>query len=97
MTKLVIKYQSMLGVNIMSNQDLVLKLVSHQAFYHCNSLGIAGKINGWFDLVIRVFDAKEVKLAITTKLRSKISQLSMVLDGSFDLRNIEYLHEKVAL
>ena len=87
----------MLGVNIMSNQDFFLKLVSHQAFNHGNSLGIAGKINGWFDLVIRVFDAKEVKLAITTKLRSKISQLSMVLDGSFDLRNIEYLHENVAL
>ena len=42
----------MLGVNVMSHQDLVFKLAPDQSINQANALSIAEKVNAWLDLII---------------------------------------------
>ena len=72
-------YQSMFGMNIMSHENFIFKFFINQILNHGNSLCITWVINPGFELKVRIFYAKKIKLTKGTKFRCKFCQLFMIL------------------
>lgn len=68
-------------MDVMSHQYLIFVSGSDQVPDLVHSLGIAWKVNFWGNLVIRVFDAEQIKLTIASDL-GKLFQHVIVLNGS---------------
>ena len=65
-------YKSVFGMNVMRHQYLIFKLVGNQPFNQSKSLCITEEINAWLDLVIRILNAKQIKLAVRSKFCCKV-------------------------
>lgn len=78
----------MLGVYVVRHQDFILPAFVEEMLNEVHPLSVVGKVN-LSQLVVRVFDAEQVKLTIGTEL-CKISQESRILDCSYEIKQYWY-------
>ena len=60
-------YHSVLGVNVVSHQNLILSPFFDEMSNEGKSLSVAGEVDGRVQLVVRVLDAEQVELAVASE------------------------------
>ena len=58
----------MFCVNIMSNKDLVTVSIINQMIDIIHALSVTGEVNLFSELIVRIFNSKQVELVVLSKL-----------------------------
>ena len=75
-------YQSMFRMDILGHKNAIREPCIEQSLHLVDPLSVARKINLHGDLVVRVFDPEEVKLAIDPRL-GELDEVVVLLDRSW--------------